>query len=75
MTENGKVKWFDTKKGFGFIENEEQTDVFVHYSDIESEGFKNLTRGDSVSFEKADGERGPIAHNVTITAYGDDQES
>ena len=58
MATEGKVKWFDTKKGFGFIENEEK-DVFVHYSDIQSEGFKNLKRGETVSYVMEDGERGP----------------
>ena len=61
----GTVKWFDTKKGFGFIEHEDK-DVFVHYSDIQDDGFKNLKRGETVSYTMEDGERGPIAHEVSV---------
>ncbi|AZS17575.1 MULTISPECIES: cold shock domain-containing protein [Paenibacillus] len=60
----GKVKWFNAEKGYGFIETEEGTDVFVHFSAIQSEGFKTLEEGQSVEFEIVDGARGPQAANV-----------
>ncbi|RGP35036.1 cold-shock protein, partial [Pseudotabrizicola alkalilacus] len=62
---NDKVKWFNAEKGFGFIEVEGGNDVFVHFSAIQSEGFKSLEEGQEVSFEIVDGERGPQAANVT----------
>ncbi|UTR11740.1 MULTISPECIES: cold-shock protein [Evansella] len=61
----GKVKWFNAEKGFGFIEREGGEDVFVHYSAIEQEGFKTLEEGQEVEFEIVDGARGPQASNVT----------
>ncbi|MGZ4161037.1 MAG: cold-shock protein [Neobacillus sp.] len=61
---NGKVKWFNAEKGFGFIESEGGQDVFVHFSAIQSEGFKTLEEGQSVSFEIVEGARGPQAANV-----------
>ncbi|WAA11045.1 cold-shock protein [Fervidibacillus albus] len=60
----GKVKWFNTEKGFGFIEVEEGNDVFVHYSAIQGEGFKTLEEGQAVSFDIVEGARGPQAANV-----------
>ncbi|GAB4324635.1 MAG: cold-shock protein [Candidatus Zixiibacteriota bacterium] len=60
----GTVKWFNDSKGFGFISQEGGQDVFVHYSAIESEGFKSLAEGDRVSFEITDGPKGPQASNV-----------
>jgi cold shock protein len=62
---NGKVKWFNSEKGFGFIEAEDGNDVFVHYSAIQTEGFKTLEEGQEVSFEVVEGARGPQAANVT----------
>ncbi|MDR7073028.1 MULTISPECIES: cold-shock protein CspD [Bacillales] len=63
--QNGKVKWFNAEKGFGFIEVEGGNDVFVHFSAIQTDGFKSLDEGQEVSFEIVDGERGPQAANVT----------
>lgn len=62
----GKVKWFDTKKGFGFITTDEGEDVFVHYTSITSEGFKDLKEGQEVTFEITEGKRGPQASGVEI---------
>jgi len=61
---NGIVKWFSDKKGYGFIENEDGGDVFVHFSAIQMSGYKSLAEGDRVSFEIQEGERGPAAANV-----------
>jgi CspA family cold shock protein len=60
----GIVKWFSDKKGFGFIEQEEGGDIFVHYSAIDMPGFKTLSEGDRVTFEVEEGNRGPAAKNV-----------
>ncbi len=60
----GTVKWFNDSKGFGFIENEDGGDVFVHYSGIKDEGFKSLAEGQEVSFDIVDGDKGPKAENV-----------
>ncbi|MCF6186042.1 MAG: cold-shock protein [Desulfobulbaceae bacterium] len=60
----GTVKWFNESKGFGFIEQEDGKDVFVHYSAIEGGGFKTLNEGDKVEFEVVDGPKGPAAANV-----------
>ncbi|KSU84769.1 cold-shock protein CspD [Fictibacillus enclensis] len=62
--QTGKVKWFNAEKGFGFIEVEGGDDVFVHFSAIQSEGFKTLEEGQEVEFEIVDGARGPQAANV-----------
>jgi CspA family cold shock protein len=61
----GTVKWFNSKKGFGFITPSEGKDVFVHFSAIKAEGFKNLNDGDKVSFEVIEDAKGPKAANVT----------
>jgi CspA family cold shock protein len=60
----GKVKWFNDGKGFGFIEQEGGKDLFVHHSAIQGEGFKSLAEGDKVSFEVVQGAKGPAAENV-----------
>ena len=62
--EQGKVKWFNAEKGFGFIEREGGDDVFVHFSAIQGEGFKTLEEGQEVTFEVEQGQRGPQASNV-----------
>ena len=62
--QNGKVKWFNNEKGFGFIEVEGGDDVFVHFTAIQGEGFKSLEEGQEVSFEIVEGNRGPQASNV-----------
>ncbi len=62
----GKVKWFDAAKGYGFIQTDEGSDVFVHYTGITREGFKRLDEGQAVEFEITDGKRGPQAINVSV---------
>lgn len=64
----GFVKWFDTKKGYGFIEQPQGDDVFVHYTGIVGEGFKSLRAGEEVEFEIASGPKGPQATNVVKTS-------
>ena len=66
MIYTGTVKWFNDQKGFGFIEREDDDDVFVHYSAIQDEGFKSLEEGQEVEFEVVEADRGPQAENVVV---------
>ncbi|RJQ53176.1 MAG: cold-shock protein [Actinobacteria bacterium] len=69
----GRVKWFDTKKGYGFIETDEGEDVFVHFSEIQTEGYRSLDEGQSVEFEVTTGKDGrKQASNVRIVAGGEE---
>lgn len=63
---NGVVKWFNNSKGFGFIEQENGPDIFVHFSGINVDGFKTLNESDNVSFDIEENEKGPSAFNVTV---------
>jgi len=63
----GKVKWFNTKKGYGFISTNDGADIFVHYSNIAADGYRTLAEGDPVSFDVVEGEKGLRAENVVAT--------
>lgn len=63
---NGTVKWFNSDKGFGFITGEDGRDVFAHYSQINSDGFRSLEEGQEVTFEVAQGAKGPQAENINV---------
>ncbi len=63
---NGTVKWFNESKGYGFIEQEDGPDVFVHYSGISGNGFRSLNEGDRVTFDIEQGKKGPAATNVNV---------
>lgn len=65
MSSSGKVKWFNETKGYGFITSDDGTDVFVHYTSIQGNGFKTLAEGDAVNFDVEQGPKGPKAINVT----------
>ncbi len=62
--QNGKVKWFNNEKGYGFIETDSGEDIFVHFTAIQGDGYKSLEEGQEVSFEVVEGNRGPQAANV-----------
>ena len=62
---NGKVKWFNDAKGFGFIEGQDGMDIFVHYTAIQTDGYKTLLEGQDVEFDVYEGKKGPQAQNVT----------
>ncbi len=62
----GKVKWFDTAKGYGFVTTEEGQDVFVHYTGIQGDGFRGLEQDQAVEFDLDEGKKGPQAINVTV---------
>jgi CspA family cold shock protein len=64
----GKVKWFNPRKGYGFIATDDGRDIFVHYANISADGFKTLSEGDPVSFEIVEGEKGLRAENVVLKA-------
>ena len=66
--QEGKVKWFNDAKGYGFIETAEGKDIFVHYSAIQKDGFKTLAEGQTVQFEVVDGAKGPQAANVVAAS-------
>ncbi|QAA33087.1 MULTISPECIES: cold-shock protein [Clostridium] len=63
---NGTVKWFNPEKGFGFITGDDGKDVFAHFSQINAEGYKSLEEGQKVSFDVAQGPKGPQAENITL---------
>jgi CspA family cold shock protein len=65
MKERGRVKWFNDSKGFGFISRDDGPDVFVHYSAIQTDGFRTLAEDQEVEFEVVQGQKGPQAQNVT----------
>jgi CspA family cold shock protein len=66
---DGTVKWFNDRKGYGFIEQEDGPDVFVHHSGINSTGFRSINEGDKVSFDIEQGPKGPCAVNVTVVNF------
>jgi cold shock protein len=67
-SENGKVRWFNNKKGYGFLQKDSDgKDIFIHYSAITMEGYKTLKTNDVVSFDVVQGEKGPMAANVVVT--------
>jgi CspA family cold shock protein len=73
---DGKVKWFNPRKGYGFIATDDGRDIFVHYSSISGDGYKTLVEGDSVTFDIVEGEKGLRAENVVAkSASGSQEES
>ncbi len=70
MKSKGTVKWFNDRKGFGFIQVEDGQDVFVHYSALQEDGFKSLKEGETVEFDLVEGAKGPQAANVTKSGIG-----
>jgi len=71
---DGKVKWFNPRKGFGFIVTADGRDIFVHYSNISSDGFKSLTEGDPVTFDVVEGDKGLRAENVKVQSTTESKE-
>ncbi len=71
----GTVKWFDNQKGYGFIEYNEEDDVFVHFTGINMDGYKALNEGQTVEFEIVDGSRGPQATNVSVVEPANDDNA
>ena len=63
---NGTVKWFNSEKGYGFITGEDEKDVFAHFSQIKSDGYKSLQEGQKVSYDVVSGQKGPQAENITV---------
>ena len=63
----GKIKWFNTQKGFGFVTGDDGVDAFVHHSEIQGEGFKDLAEGQEIEYEVVDSDKGPRAANVRAT--------
>ena len=72
--QTGTVKWFHNIKGYGFINTDAEEEIFVHYSEINSDGFKKLKRGEKVEFILDTGEKGLLARDVTLLEAGDDDE-
>jgi len=70
----GTVKWFNSRKGYGFIAATDGSDVFVHYSSITAQGYKNLEEGDAVTFDIVQGEKGPRAENVVPQSSSKDKK-
>jgi len=68
---DGKVKWFNPRKGYGFIEGADGRDIFVHYSSISGDGYRTLVEGDDVSFDIIEGEKGLRAENVVVNSASD----
>ncbi len=66
----GAVKWFDEKKGYGFIEGQDGRDIFVHFSDIQANGYRKLVEGEAVEYELLQGQKGPRATNVIKQSPG-----
>ena len=75
MPVSGQVKWFDAKKGFGFIVGPDGQDVFVHYSQIEGEGFRSLKDGETVDYELVEGEKGSQAQQVSRSTQGEQEQA
>ncbi len=71
---DGKVKWFNPRKGYGFIATEDGRDIFVHYSSIKGDGYKTLAEGEPVTFEVVEGDKGLRAENVTAKSAQDTQK-
>jgi CspA family cold shock protein len=75
MSEDGKVKWFNPRKGYGFIATADGRDIFVHYSSISGDGYKTLNEGDPVTFDIVEGEKGLRAENVMAQSASESTEA